>query len=247
MPRTRELADGGHMHEGVVSERLGVRGLSARAEEAVIERDLRLVEITGCRYHVQHVSTAGSVAMVRSAKARGLPVTAEVTPHHLSLDHSLVLNLDPVAKMYPPLRTPDDVAALRSALADGTIDAVATDHAPHSAREKDVPFEDAPRGVIGLETAAAVVNTEVGMEATEFFTRMSVAPAEILGVDHGWVAPGRTADLVVFDPTTVWTPRSFKSKSANSPWLKRPLRGRVRATLYRGEITHQQAGDSSDG
>ncbi len=238
------LAGGGHMHEGSVSESLGIKGLPARAEEAIIERDLKLVEATGCHYHVQHVSTAGSVTLVRSAKAAGLPVTAEVTPHHLSLDHSVVEGLDAVNKMYPPLRTPEDVTALRAALADGTIDAVATDHAPHAAAEKDLPFEEAPRGVIGLETAAAVVNTEVGMDPVRFFTRMAVAPAAILGVEHGWVAPGRPADLVVFDPSEQWTPKTFVSKSANSPWLDRQLRGRVLATLYRGEITYSAEGVS---
>ncbi|MEX1287937.1 MAG: dihydroorotase, partial [Acidimicrobiia bacterium] len=147
------LARGGHMHEGSVSARLGMRGLPAVAEEVVVARDLRLVELTGCRYHVQHVSTAGTVRLVAAAKAAGLPVTAEVAPHHLAFDHGLVEAMDGVAKMYPPLRTPDDRAALAEALVDGTIDAVATDHAPHSANEKDVPFEEAPRGVIGLETA----------------------------------------------------------------------------------------------
>ena len=241
------LARGGHMHEGSVSSMLGIKGLPALAEETIIERDLGLVALTGCRYHVQHVSTAGSVALVRAAKAKGLPVTAEVAPHHLAFDHELVLGMDSVAKMYPPLRGPADVGALRDALRDGTIDIVATDHAPHSAHEKDVPFEEAPRGVIGLETAAAVVNTEVGLGAEAFFTRMAVAPAEILGVDHGWVEPGRRADLVVFDPSVAWTPTAFVSRSANSPWLGRPLQGRVVATLYGGSLTFERDGDLTDG
>lgn len=235
------LARGGHMHEGSVSARLGMAGLPAVAEEAIVARDLRLVALTGCRYHVQHVSTAGTVELVRGAKAAGLPVTAEVAPHHLAFDHRLVLAMDSVAKMYPPLRTPADVEAVAAALADGTIDCVATDHAPHSANEKEVPFEEAPRGVIGLETSAAVVNTEVGLGPREFFERMSVAPATVVGAhDQGrWVAVGEPANLTVFHPGLRWTVRPpFASRSANTPWLDRELAGRVLATVYRGVLTH---------
>ncbi|HSG80078.1 MAG TPA: dihydroorotase, partial [Acidimicrobiia bacterium] len=149
----RGLSRDGHLHEGTVSARLGIVGIPAEAEEVVVARDLALARMTGAHYHVQHVSTAGTVALVRAAKDEGLAVTAEVAPHHLALDHTAALSTDPAFKMYPPLRTADDAAALREALADGTIDAVATDHAPHAAHEKDVPFEEAPRGVIGLETA----------------------------------------------------------------------------------------------
>lgn len=234
------LARGGHMHEGSVSSTLGIPGLPALAEEVIVERDLRLVELTGCRYHVQHVSTSATVDLIRSARERGLPVTAEVTPHHLAFDHTLVTSMDSVTKMYPPLRRPADVEAVKAGLADGTIDAVATDHAPHSAHEKDVPFEEAPRGVIGLETAAAVVNTELGLEPELFFDRMALSPARILGIDHGWLEPGITANLVVFDPSKGWVPTEFVSKSANSPWLNRPLTGQVVATLYLGKVTFQR-------
>lgn len=235
------LARGGHMHEGSISARLGMRGLPAVAEEAIVARDLQLVELTGCRYHVQHVSTAGTVRLVREAKALGLPVTAEVAPHHLAFDHSLVLEMDSVAKMYPPLRTVADVEAVAEALADGTIDCVATDHAPHSANEKEVPFEDAPRGVIGLETSAAVVNTEVGLGPREFFERMSVAPAAVVGATSQgrWIEVGMPANLTVFHPDRSWTVQPpFFSRSTNSPWLGRELAGMVLATVYRGVLTH---------
>ncbi len=201
------LARGGHMHEGSVSARLGMAGLPSVAEEAIVARDLRLVRLTGCRYHVQHVSTRGTVDLVRQAKDAGLPVTAEVAPHHLAFDHSLVLEMDSVAKMYPPLRTPEDVEAVAAALADGTIDFVATDHAPHSANEKEVPFEEAPRGVIGLETSAAVLNSVVGLDPVAFFHRMSVAPSAFIGArDHGaWPVVGGPANLVAFHPDRRWT------------------------------------------
>ncbi len=235
------LSRGGHMHEGAISSRLGMVGLPAVAEEAIVARDLRLVELTGCRYHVQHASTAGTVELIRQSKAAGLPVTAEVAPHHLSFDHALVLDMDSVAKMYPPLRTSDDVEALRGALEDGTIDCVATDHAPHSANEKEVPFEEAPRGVIGLETSAAAIHTDVGLGPVDLFDRMSVAPARILGTEeHGrWPEVGAPASLAVFDPDAAWTVGPpFASRSANTPWRGRRLRGRIRATVLRGTVTH---------
>jgi dihydroorotase len=220
------LCRDGHMHEGSVSSRLGITGLPSAGEEVIIARDLKLVELTGCRYHIQHASTAGSVELIRSAKRAGLPVTAEVTPHHLVLDHRAVESMDPVYKMYPPLRTPDDVAALVDALRDGTIDAVATDHAPHAAFEKDVTFEEAPRGVIGLETAAAIVQASVGLDQASFFDRMAVAPAEVLGEPAGLIGIGST-DVIVFDPNAEWDYQRPRSKSANSPWLDQALRGKV--------------------
>lgn len=233
------LTRDGHMHEGSVSSRLGMGGMPALAEESIVARDLRLVELTGCRYHVQHVSTAGTVDLVRRAKAAGLPVTAEATPHHLTLDHRAVETMDPAYKMYPPLRTPDDVDAVREALYDGTIDLVATDHAPHAAHEKDVPFEHAPRGIIGLETAAALV---AGLlDPVTLFERMSIAPARLAGLErHGWwVETGSPANLVVFDPTATWTVRRFRSKSQNSPFLGRDLTGAVRYTIFEGTVTNR--------
>lgn len=236
------LARGGHMHEGSVSSRLGITGLPAAAEEVIVARDLRLVELTGCRYHVQHASTAGTVELVREAKRAGLPVTAEVTPHHLVFDHRSVASMDPVFKMYPPLRTTEDVAALRAGLVDGTIDCVATDHAPHSAHEKDVPFEEAPRGVIGLETAAAVVAEVLGADIAVFFERMAHAPRRILGRPEHRVAPGAPADLVVFAPEERWTPGVFRSRSENSPWLGASLTGRVKATIAGGKAIYRDGG-----
>ena len=176
------LARGGHMHEGVVSSRLGIRGLPSLAEEVVVARDLALVALTGVRYHVMHVSAQGTVDLVANAKRAGLGVTAEVTPHHLSFDHARVETMEPDFKMYPPLRTEADQSALRQALQIGTIDAVATDHAPHAAFESEVPFEEAPRGVIGLETAAAAVNTAI-----------ELTPMVLLCEDVGCAGPDRRA------------------------------------------------------
>lgn len=238
------LCRDGHMHEGAVSSRLGITGLPSAGEEVIVARDLRLVELTGCRYHVQHVSTAGTVEMIRSAKRAGLPVTAEVTPHHLMLDHREVESMDPVYKMYPPLRSPDDVDALRAGLVDGTIDAVGTDHAPHAAFEKDVTFEEAPRGVVGLETAASVVLTAVELDQSAFFERLAIAPARVLGEGGGPVAVG-TSDLVVFDPDAEWVFDRPRSKSANSPWLDQTLRGDVTHVFTRsGLVSAADQGES---
>jgi dihydroorotase len=197
------------------------------------------VRLTGVRYHIQHVSTAGTVELVRSAKAEGLPVTAEATPHHLMLDHGEVVRMNPDVKMYPPLRRPADGEAVRAALKDGTLDVVATDHAPHAAHEKDVPFEEAPRGIIGLETAAAVVNTAVGLDPVTFFQRMSVSPAHLAGLSEQgrWAEPGGKANLVVFDPSASWTPDVYVSRAENSPFTGRQLQGRVVATMYGGRLT----------
>ena len=230
------LSRGGHMHEGAVSSRLGITGLPAVAEEVVVARDLRLVELTGCRYHIQHVSTAGTVELVRQAKAAGLPVTAEVTPHHLVFDDRAVETMDPVFKMYPPLRTADDVAALCAAVVEGVIDCVATDHAPHSAHEKDVPFEDAPRGVIGLETAAAVVNEALALEPAAFFDRLADAPRRILGREAHHIVAGAPADIVVFDPNARWTATAFRSRSENSPWRGAEMQGKVQLTVAAGTV-----------
>ncbi len=240
-PEDRGLTRGGHMHEGSVSSRLGMAGLPAIGEEAVVARDLALVRLTGVRYHVQHVSTAGTVELIRRAKEEGLRVTAEVTPHHLMLDHREVERLNPDVKMYPPLRLPVDVEAVRAGLADGTLDAVATDHAPHAAHEKDVPFEDAPRGIIGLETSAAVVNTAMELDPVAFFHCLSVSPALIAGLEgHGqWPEPGKQANLVVFDPSAAWTPEVFQSRAENSPFVGRTLRGKVVVTMFKGQVTYR--------
>ena len=230
----------GHMHQGELSRRLGLGGLPAEAETTIVERDLDLVVNTGVRYHCQHVSAAATVELIRQAKADGLAVTAEVTPHHLSFDVTYLNSLDSNFKMYPPLRESEDREALQWALTDGTIDAVATDHAPHAPSEKAVPFEDAPRGVIGLETAAAVAHGVIG-DRLRFFEVMSMAPARIAGIErHGHpIGIGRPGNIVVFDTDHSWTVEKFQSKSTNSPYLGRKLRGKAVATILSGRIVHQ--------
>jgi dihydroorotase len=231
------MTAGGQMHEGELSRRLGIGGLPAEAETSVVERDLRLVRETGASYHCQHVSSKMTVELIRDAKAEGLPVTAEVTPHHLSFDVSELDALDTNFKMYPPLRTDQDRAALVAALRDGTIDVVATDHAPHGADEKSRAFPDAPRGVIGLETAAAAVWAVLG-EETRLFEVMSIIPARTMGLGSQGlpIAPGNPANLVVFDPKAEWVADEFASKSANSPFLGSTMKGRVVATVHHGDV-----------
>ena len=237
------LVAGAHMHEGGVSSLLGMAGRPAAAEEIVIARDLTLVRLTGARYHVLHLSTAAGVELVRRAKEEGLDVTAEVTPHHLFFDHHDVKFTDPAFKMNPPLRSEADLAALREGLADGTIDAIGTDHAPHSADEKDVPFEEAPPGIIGLETAAAAVLMAGDLGIAEFFDRMSVAPARIAGLDGQGrsLTAGAPANVVVFDPLEVWTPEATVSRAVNTPFLGRELQGRARFTVFAGRLTWSDA------
>lgn len=234
------LAAGGHMHEGAWSSRLGVPGIPAEAEELMVMRDVALARLTGGRVHFLHLSTAGSVAIVRAAKAGGLPVTAEVTPHHLALTDERCRGYDPVFKVSPPLRTAADVAALKAGLADGTLDAIATDHAPHPQEAKEEPFDQAPPGMVGLETALAVALSESGLPLERVLALMSWQPARIAGVDgaHGGpVAEGRPANLVVIDPEADWVvePGRLASRSRNTPFAGRRLRGRVRHTVFRGE------------
>jgi dihydroorotase len=239
------MTRGGHVNEGVVAASHGIGGLPAVAEEVVVGRDIALAADTGARLHLQHVSTAGSVALIRRAKQSGLPVTCEVTPHHLALDESAVDGLDSNFKMYPPLRTIADRRALVEALEDGTVDAVATDHAPHSASEKNVPFEEAPKGVIGLETSASVTWEALQGHAAHFFERMSVGPARIAGLQRQGqpVEPGSVANLVLFDPGRSWEPCSFRSKSSNSAFLGSRLTGRVMATIHNGSMVYEVAPD----
>lgn len=235
------LTDGGHMHEGAVSARLAMRGMPSEAESSIVARDLDLVRRTGVTYHCQHVSAAETVDLIRKAKEDALPVTAEVTPHHLSFTDSDVGQLDPNFKMYPPLRSGEDRAALRSGLLDGTIDAVATDHAPHTPEEKSTGFIGAPRGVIGMETAAPVVWDTV-VDPHKFFEVLSINPARIAGMgDQGRVLePGVPANVVIFDPKATWTPESFFSKSANSPYLGVEMTGRVVATIAKGRVAYDR-------
>jgi dihydroorotase len=232
------LAAGGQIHEGQVSSRLGMPGVPREAEETVIARDLSLVRLTGVRYHVQHLSTAGGVELIAGAKKAGLAVTAEVTPHHLYFDHSFVEQMNPLYKMMPPLRTETDLVAIREGLRSGVIDAVATDHAPHADHEKDHPWEDAPFGVTGLEWAAAVVNTVVELSPERFFAVMSTEPAQIAGLSgQGRLEVGAAANLVVFDAAGATDTGATHSRSSNSPYLGLDLTGAVVHTVYRGEFT----------
>ena len=234
------LASGGHMHEGEWSARLGIPGQPAEAEELMVMRDLALARLTGTRVHFQHLSTAGSIEMVQAAKASGLPVTCEATTHHFTLTHAECASYDPVFKVNPPLRTDADVAAVRAGLADGSIDCIATDHAPHTQEAKERAFDQAPPGMLGLETALALALTELDLPIAQVLALLSWQPARILGVDadHGLpVAPGHAANLVVIDPTATWTvdPATFASRSRNSPYAGRTVTGRVRHTLLHGE------------
>jgi dihydroorotase len=236
----RCLARDGAMHEGAWSSRLGVPGAPAAAEEVMVARDLALVRLTGAPEHFLHLSTAGSVDLVRRAKAEGLPVTAEAAPHHFTLTDASVAGYDPVYKVNPPLRTDADVAAVKAGLADGTLDAVATDHAPHAPEAKDAPFDQAPPGMLGLETALALALTELDLPAERVLALMSWQPAAVAGLAdrHGGpVAPGRPANLCVVDPAATWVvdPGLLASRSRNTPYAGRALTGRVRHTVLRGE------------
>jgi dihydroorotase len=237
------MAAGGHMHEGEWSSRLGIPGAPAEAEELMVMRDVSLARLTaplGSRLHFQHLSTAGSMEIVRAAKSGGLSVTAEATPHHLSLTDAAVASYDPVFKVNPPLRTASDVEAVRAGVSDGTLDAIATDHAPHAQEDKELPFDQAPPGMLGLETALAVAMTELDLPLARILALLSWQPARIAGLDsiHGGpVAEGRPANLCVIDPETVWMvePDRLASRSRNTPFAGRKLTGRVRHTLLRGE------------
>ncbi|MEW6059870.1 MAG: dihydroorotase [Actinomycetota bacterium] len=237
------LADGAQMHEGYHSYTLGLTGAPAEAEEIIVFRDLSLARLTGGRLHLQHLSAAGSVELVRQAKAAGLRVTAEATPHHLTFVDEDLVTYDTNFKINPPLRTPEDREALRAAVADGTVDVIGTDHAPHSVEEKEAEFDQSPFGTIGLETALAAILTHLVEPGTISLTRaveaMSTTPARILGAaDHGGpIEPGRPANLVVFDPSVEWLVGApFTSKSRNSAFLGKTLRGKVVHTMYRGDL-----------
>ncbi len=241
----RGLACGGVMNEGVTSLRLGLRGVPAAAEEVMVARDIALVALTGGRLHVAHLSTAGSVALVRDAKARGLAVTAEVTPHHLFLTEEAVEGYGTNAKMAPPLRTRADVEVLRAALADGTIDAIATDHAPHHHDEKEVEFDQAANGVVGLETALPLALRLVAEGVCDLPTlvaRMTVGPARVLGLPGGTLAPGAPADVTLVDPERRWKveARGFRSKSRNTPFEGWEMTGRAVAVVVGGRLVYDE-------
>ena len=235
------LTVGAQLHEGDISARLGLTGWPAVAEEAIIARDALLAEHVGSRLHVCHVSTAGSVEILRWAKERGIRITAEVTPHHLLLTDSRAESYDPVFKVNPPLRTSADVAALRTALADGVIDVVATDHAPHAVEDKECEWGYARPGMLGLETALSVVFSTGVLSWDTIATRMSRTPARIAGLaEHGRdPAPGVPANLTLVDPAATWTvdQAALASRSRNTPYAGMTLPVRVVATFLRGEPT----------
>jgi dihydroorotase len=238
------LSGGAPMHEGAVSTRLGLPGQPAIAEAAAVARDLLVAEVAGGRLHLAHLSTARSLELVREARARGLPVTCEVTPHHLTLTDEEVARsgFSTNSKMNPPLREPSDLDALAAGLEDGTVDAVATDHAPHHEDEKALDFGTAPFGVVGLETAAAVVHdrlvTTGKLSLTRFAEVFSAGPAGAFGLPGGTLAPGSPANLTLFDPETRWRvdPSRFESLSRNTPFAGWELLGVVAATIVEGRI-----------
>lgn len=236
---TASLTKGAVMHEGSCCSRLGLPGWPALAEELMLFRDIELVRITGVPMHFLHLSTARSVALVRAAKAEGLAITAEATPHHFSLTDEELSGYDAVFKVNPPLRTPADIAAIKAGLADGTIDAIATDHAPHAPHTKEVPLDQAPSGMLGLETALGVCLAELDMSLVDIVAALSWKPAAIAGVAdrHGRpIAVGEPANLTVFDRNVEWTvkPEQLASKSRNTPYVGRRLRGKVRHTVFNG-------------
>ncbi len=233
------LAAGGQMHEGAWASRLGIPGQPAEAEELMVARDIALCRLTGAPVHFLHLSTAGSVALVRAAKAGGLPVTAEAAPHHFTLTDESVASYDPVFKVNPPLRGASDVEAVRAGLADGTLDAIATDHAPHPPEAKELPFDQAPPGMLGLETALALALSELALPLEALLALLSWRPARIAGLaatQGGPVAAGRPANLCVIDPEARWVvdPARSASRSRNTPYAGRKLTGRVRHTVAAG-------------
>jgi dihydroorotase len=240
-----ELSRGGVMHEGLVSLVLGLTGMPAAAEEVMIGRDIALSEVTGGRLHVMHVSTAGGVAMIREAKRRGARVTAEACPHHFTLTDENLRGFDANFKMSPPLRTAADVEAIIAGLVDGTIDCIATDHAPHAREKKMLELDRAPFGILGLETAVGLSVTRLVNTGRIGWPRLvealSTLPAKILGINRGTLRPGAVADITLIDPNRSWTVdvNAFQSKSVNSPFHGWTLQGRAVATIVGGRVKHR--------
>ena len=235
------LSEGGVMHEGAWSSRLGLPGQPSEAEELMVARDIALCRLTGSPVHFLHMSTKGSVALIRRAKAEGLPVTAEAAPHHFTLTDAYLAGYDTVFKVHPPLRTDDDVAAVKAGLADGTFDAIATDHAPHTPETKERSMLDAPPGMLGLQTALSLALTELTLPIERIFELLSTGPARVarLSDAHGSLSVGRPANVCVLDPTATWTVSAvgLASKSRNTPYDGRTLRGVVRHTVLAGVPT----------
>ena len=240
------LSAGGLVNEGYMATMLGLKGIPAAAETIMVARDIILAAATGCKLHIAHISTAGSVEMVRQAKAKGIAITAEVTPHHLFLTEEAVASFDPATKVNPPLRSAADVRALTEGLRDGTIDVIATDHAPHAPEEKDVEYEGAPFGVVGLETAVGLVWTRLVqtgvLDLLEVITKMTVNPARILGIPKGTLEVGRDADITIIDPEREETvePTRFESLGRNTPFAGWRLKGLPVATIVDGRVVMQE-------
>jgi dihydroorotase len=247
-----ELSAGGVMHEGPVSAMLRLKGIPAASEEKIVRREISLARETGCSVHIAHVSTAGSVELIRQAKEEGLPVTAETAPHYFTLDHRAVIGYNTNAKMNPPLRSPEDVEAVKRGLADDVIDVIATDHAPHTSLEKNGPFEKAPFGIIGLETAVplslALVREGV-LTLTAAARKLSSNPAKIMGLPGGSLEEGAPADLAVIDPDFEYNLRAedIQSKSKNSPFIGKPMKGRNQITIMGGRVVWQRNADHLGG
>jgi len=242
-----DLTAGASMHEGVVSARLGLRGWPRVAEDIIIARDILLTEYVGARYHAAHLSTSGAARLVGEAKSRNLRVSAEVTPHHLLLTDAAVIGYDTACRVNPPLREASDVSALRRALADGTIDAIATDHAPHSRLEKDLEFAEASPGMMGLELCLGLLVQLVGQDGltlNRLVDALSQAPARIAGVHVPTIKEGALAEFALVDPSARWIPeqRRLKTKSLNSPFLKTELSAKVLMTVAHGAVVFDEEG-----
>ncbi|HEU4683865.1 MAG TPA: dihydroorotase [Nitrospira sp.] len=235
------LAEGGCMNEGLISTELGLPGIPSAAEDVMVARNIALAELTGARLHLAHISTLGSVRMVREAKSRGIRVTAEACPHHFTITEEAVRGYDTCAKMNPPLRTWNDVQAIKEGLRDGTIDVIATDHAPHATQEKQLGFTEAPFGIVGLETALplTLALVEEGVLSLETaIEKLSSAPAKAFGLRKGTLTAGADADVAIIDPHEQWEvdPAKFRSKSRNTPFAGWKVKGRVRTTIVGGRV-----------
>lgn len=235
------LSRGGHMHEGIVSTELGIKGIPSEAEEIAIARDISLAKLTGGKLHIAHISTATGVDMVRQAKKSGINVTAEATPHHFTITHEIVRGYDTNTKMCPPLRTQDDVDAIIEGLADGTIDAIATDHAPHAALEKEVEYDKALNGIVGLETAVGLTMKLVQskkLNLVDAIARLTCGPANVYNLEKGTLKKGADADITIIDPDAQYEvePKGFKSKSRNTPFAGMELKGKATLTILAGKV-----------
>ena len=238
------LAEGGCMNEGAISTELGLPGMPAAAEDVMVARNVALAELTGARLHLAHISTEGSVRIVRDAKSRGLHVTAEACPHHFTITEEVVRGYNTYAKMNPPLRTWKDVQAIKEGLRDGTIDVIATDHAPHATQEKQLGFTEAPFGIVGLETALSLTFALVDegvLSLESAVDKLSTAPGKVFGLAKGTLVVGADADVTIVDQQEQWEvdPSKFRSKSRNTPFTGWKVKGRVRTTIVGGRVVFE--------